>query len=49
MQSGIGDETELKRFDIPVLQHLPGVGKNFQDHVLVSNVWEYNTPFNSQV
>ena len=33
MQSGIGDETELHRLGIPVLQHLPGVGQNFQDHV----------------
>src|SRR5215471_2190815 len=33
MQSGIGDEAELRRFGIPVVQHLPGVGKNFQDHV----------------
>src|SRR6516164_5984701 len=35
MQSGIGDAAELKRFGIPIVQHLPGVGKNFQDHVLV--------------
>jgi choline dehydrogenase-like flavoprotein len=27
MQSGIGDETELQRFGIPVVQHLPGVGR----------------------
>src|SRR5215468_3777143 len=26
MQSGIGDQTELQRFGIPVVQHLPGVG-----------------------
>ena len=44
MQSGVGDEAELKRFGIPVVQHLPGVGKNFQDHVLVSSVWEYKEP-----
>jgi len=41
MQSGIGDEAELRRFGIPVVQHLPGVGKNFQDHVLLDCVWEY--------
>ncbi|MET1027890.1 MAG: GMC family oxidoreductase N-terminal domain-containing protein [Dongiaceae bacterium] len=34
MQSGIGDETELKRLGIPLRQHLPGVGRNFQDHPL---------------
>jgi choline dehydrogenase len=32
MQSGIGDQAELRRFGIPVVQHLPGVGQNFQDH-----------------
>jgi choline dehydrogenase len=40
MQSGIGDELELQRFGIPVLQHLPGVGQNFQDHVGFDCVWE---------
>jgi choline dehydrogenase len=44
MQSGIGDAAELKRFGIPIVQHLPGVGKNFQDHVLVSSIWEYVDP-----
>ena len=33
MQSGIGDEAELRRFGIPVVQHLPGVGRNLQDHI----------------
>jgi choline dehydrogenase len=28
MQSGISDQAELRRYGIPVLQHLPGVGKN---------------------
>jgi choline dehydrogenase len=41
MQSGIGDEAELRRLGIPVLQHLPGVGQNFQDHVAFDCVWEY--------
>ncbi|SEB54706.1 GMC family oxidoreductase [Terriglobus roseus] len=41
MQSGIGDETELQRHGIPVIQHLPGVGQNFQDHVgAASCIWE---------
>jgi len=44
MQSGVGDEAELKKFGIPVIQHLPGVGKNFQDHIMVSSVWEYEEP-----
>ncbi len=33
MQSGIGDRAELQRFGIPVVQLLPGVGQNFQDHL----------------
>lgn len=44
MQSGIGDERALIRAGIEVVQHLPGVGRNFQDHVLVPCVWEYRTP-----
>ncbi|MEH2207347.1 MAG: GMC oxidoreductase [Nostoc sp.] len=43
IQSGIGDESELRRFGIPVVQHLPGVGQNFQDHVAFDCVWEYET------
>ncbi|HEY0803019.1 MAG TPA: GMC family oxidoreductase N-terminal domain-containing protein [Steroidobacteraceae bacterium] len=45
MLSGIGDQTELQRLGIPVVQHLPGVGKNFQDHVGFGCVWEYPQPF----
>src|SRR5262249_54492995 len=41
MQSGIGDEAELERQGIPVVQHLPGVGQNFQDHFGIGCVWEY--------
>jgi choline dehydrogenase len=44
MQSGIGDARELAAAGIEVVQHLPGVGRNFQDHVLVPCVWEYRTP-----
>lgn len=40
MQSGIGDQEELKTFDISVRQHLPGVGRNLHDHVALSLVWE---------
>ena len=32
MHSGIGDEVQLKKFDIKVNESLPGVGKNLQDH-----------------
>src|SRR3982075_4185821 len=44
MLSGIGDQTELQRLGIPVVQHLPGVGENFQDHVGFGCVWEYQQP-----
>jgi choline dehydrogenase len=40
MQSGIGNETELQRFGIPIVQHLPGVGQNLQDHAGFDCVWE---------
>ncbi|HVI90504.1 MAG TPA: GMC family oxidoreductase N-terminal domain-containing protein [Dongiaceae bacterium] len=40
MQSSIGDMAELRRFDIPVLAHLPGVGRNFQDHLMAPCIWE---------
>lgn len=38
MQSGVGDRDELKRLGIPVVQHLLGVGRNFQDHPIISCV-----------
>jgi choline dehydrogenase len=41
MQSGIGEQAELARLGIPLVQHLPGVGQNFQDHVAFDCVWEY--------
>jgi choline dehydrogenase len=44
MHSGIGDEAELGRVGIPVLQHLPGVGRNLQDHVSFGCIWEYAEP-----
>ena len=33
MLSGLGDAGHLKQHDISVLQHMPGVGSNLQDHV----------------
>jgi choline dehydrogenase len=44
MLSGIGDQVELQRLGIPVVQHLPGVGQNFQDHFGIGCVWEYQEP-----
>ena len=44
MLSGIGDADELRRLGIPLIQHLPGVGQNFQDHFGIGCIWEYNEP-----
>ena len=44
MQSGIGDEVELQRHGIPLVQHLSGVGMNFQDHPGIGCIWEYKQP-----
>jgi choline dehydrogenase len=44
MQSGIGDEVELQRHGIPLVQHLSGLGMNFQDHPGIGCVWEYKQP-----
>ena len=41
MQSGIGDADELRKHHIPVVQHLPGVGQNLQDHPVLDAAWEY--------
>jgi choline dehydrogenase len=44
MQSGIGDQADLGALGIPIVQHLPGVGQNLQDHVAFASVWEYRRP-----
>jgi choline dehydrogenase len=44
MQSGIGDQEDLQQFGIELVQHLPGVGQNFQDHTGVACIWEYVQP-----
>src|SRR2546429_8775130 len=38
MLSGVGEATALRSFGIDVVENLPGVGENLQDHVLVSGV-----------
>ena len=38
MLSGVGDSSALRPLGIPVVEHLPGVGRNLQDHILVSGV-----------
>lgn len=44
MQSGVGPESELARHGIPILQNLPGVGQNHQDHIAFGCTWEYHRP-----
>jgi choline dehydrogenase len=38
MLSGVGDAAELRKLGITPAINLPGVGKNLQDHILVSGV-----------
>ena len=38
MLSGVGDAKALRGLGIGVVENLPGVGENLQDHVLVSGV-----------
>jgi len=38
MLSGVGEAKTLRSFGIDVVENLPGVGENLQDHVLVSGV-----------
>lgn len=44
MQSGIGAADDLREFGIPVVANLPGVGRNYQDHIAVSAIWESPEP-----
>lgn len=42
--SGIGDGPSLKKLGIKVVQHLPGVGENLQDHLEVYVQWACKKP-----
>ncbi|WP_444902072.1 GMC family oxidoreductase [Microbulbifer sp. SSSA007] len=42
--SGIGPQEELRKFDILLQNHLPGVGKNLQDHLDISQVVKTSAP-----
>jgi choline dehydrogenase len=44
LHSGIGDSAALRRVGIPLRVHLPGVGRNLQDHPGFDCVWEYRDP-----
>lgn len=43
MQSGIGPKDELQSHGISVVQALPGVGRNHQDHLAFGCTWAYRT------
>lgn len=44
MQSGVGPQDELQAHGIPLISHLPGVGRNHQDHIAFGCTWEYQQP-----
>jgi len=43
MLSGIGDAAQLKALGVPVVADVPGVGRNFQDHLKLSIRWNGKT------
>jgi choline dehydrogenase len=45
MLSGVGDAHQLREHGIGVKSHLPGVGRNFQDHLGFSCMWEFPRPW----
>ncbi len=49
MLSGIGDTDELNKWGISVKQHLPGVGRNLQDHVWSGVSGESSIPTGNSV
>jgi choline dehydrogenase len=44
LQSGLGPQDDLKKHGIQIIQHLPGVGQNHQDHVSFNCIFEYREP-----
>ena len=45
--SGIGPAKLLQEFNIPLLQDLPGVGENLQDHLQYRLIYELNQPIST--
>lgn len=45
MLSGIGEKAHLSKFKIKTIVNSPMVGKNLQDHVVLTNVWSVNATF----
>jgi len=44
MLSGIGPKAHLQSFGIPVVQDLPAVGSNLEDHLGIQTYWENKVP-----
>ncbi|WP_158818725.1 GMC family oxidoreductase [Methylocapsa sp. S129] len=44
MLSGVGDAGHLKTLGVPIVQNLPGVGRNLQDHFLTFVIHEAKKP-----
>ena len=42
--SGIGPADQLRRHGIRPIVHLPGVGQNLQDHLVLSLIWDCREP-----
>ncbi|RDA83432.1 hypothetical protein CP532_4416 [Ophiocordyceps camponoti-leonardi (nom. inval.)] len=49
MLSGIGPSDTLSKLGIPIVSHLPGVGRNLQDHVVFGTTYQVNTLTHSAV
>ena len=45
--SGIGPAKLLQEFNIPLIQDLPGVGENLQDHLQYRLIYELNQPIST--
>lgn len=44
MLSGVGDKEELSQHGIDSVKHLPGVGKNLQDHLQIRTIYKVKEP-----
>lgn len=44
MLSGVGGRDELSQHGIASVKHLPGVGKNLQDHLQIRTIYKVNKP-----
>ncbi|KAJ9086720.1 hypothetical protein DSO57_1000978 [Entomophthora muscae] len=46
MLSGVGDRNHLAKFNIPLVSHVPGVGRNMMDRYEIPIVLKYTDNFN---